>query len=61
MVGGVIRCLGSTQRLRTTYGKGYQIEFDISVPDVTATTAQCGVLVERLKTIVPTYGIGVYI
>jgi ATP-binding cassette subfamily A (ABC1) protein 1 len=26
MVGGVLRCLGSAQRLRTRYGHGYQIE-----------------------------------
>ena len=25
MVGGVLRCLGSTQRLRTRYGHGYQV------------------------------------
>lgn len=53
MVGGVVRCLGSTQRLRTTYGKGYQIEFDITVPDVVSTSAKCASMVEKLKAIVP--------
>jgi len=33
MVGGVMRCLGSTQRLRTRYGHGYQIELTMVIPD----------------------------
>ena len=32
MVGGVMRCLGSAQRLRTKYGKGYQIEIGVELP-----------------------------
>ena len=28
MVGGVLRCLGSTQRLRTRYGHGYQVRLE---------------------------------
>lgn len=33
MVGGVLRCLGSAQRLRSKYGAGYQIEIGLVVPD----------------------------
>jgi len=32
MVGGVLRCLGSAQRLRSKYGNGYQIEFGMVIP-----------------------------
>jgi ATP-binding cassette subfamily A (ABC1) protein 3 len=32
MVGGVLRCLGSAQRLRNKYGNGYQIEIGMVVP-----------------------------
>jgi len=32
MVGGVLRCLGSSQRLRSVYGHGYQIEIGIALP-----------------------------
>merc|ERR1711871_1278666 len=32
MVGGVMRCLGSAQRLRTKYGKGYQTEIGVELP-----------------------------
>merc|ERR1719267_89658 len=32
MVGGVLRCLGSTQRLRSLYGLGYQLEIGLSHP-----------------------------
>ena len=34
MVGGVLRCLGSSQRLRTRYGHGYQIEIGMMIPDL---------------------------
>jgi len=33
MVGGVLRCLGSSQRLRSRYGLGYQIELTFVIPD----------------------------
>lgn len=33
MVDGVMRCLGSSQRLRNKYGLGYQIEILLRVPD----------------------------
>ena len=32
MVGGKLRCLGSTQHLRTLYGRGYQIEMSFRIP-----------------------------
>lgn len=34
MVGGVLRCLGSSQRLRTKYGHGFQIEIGMVIPTV---------------------------
>jgi ATP-binding cassette, subfamily A (ABC1), member 3 len=45
MVGGVIRCIGSTQHLRTQYGKGYQIEFDMEIPTTDEVEAQCAAIV----------------
>eukprot|EP01038_Epipyxis_sp_PR26KG_P008312 gene8312-11246_t len=33
MVGGVLRCLGSSQHLRTHYGHGYQMEIGMILPD----------------------------
>ena len=32
MVGGVLRCLGSNQRLRSRYGLGYQVEMSMIIP-----------------------------
>ncbi len=32
MVGGVLRCLGSAQRLRARYGHGFQIEIGLALP-----------------------------
>ena len=32
MVGGVLRCLGSAQRLRSKYGSGYQLEIGMVLP-----------------------------
>ena len=32
MVGGVLRCLGSNQRLRSRYGLGYQLEISLVIP-----------------------------
>jgi ATP-binding cassette, subfamily A (ABC1), member 3 len=40
MVGGVLRCLGSSQRLRSRYGLGYQIEIGMTVPDMATVSAQ---------------------
>merc|ERR1711871_568275 len=41
MVGGVMRCLGSAQRLRTKYGRGYQIEIGMAVPNSTSISKEC--------------------
>lgn len=46
MVGGVMRCLGSAQRLRSRYGHGYQIEFGFVIPSQNQITAQ----VEKILT-----------
>jgi ATP-binding cassette subfamily A (ABC1) protein 3 len=32
MVGGVLRCLGSSQHLREKYGLGFQLEFNLNIP-----------------------------
>lgn len=34
MVGGVLRCLGTGQRLRDRFGLGYQIEISFTLPEV---------------------------
>ncbi len=41
MVGGVMRCLGSAQRLRSKYGKGYQIEMGLEIPQAHVVTTMC--------------------
>lgn len=35
MVGGKLKCLGSSQRLRSRYGHGYQMEVSYQIPDET--------------------------
>jgi len=47
MVGGVMRCLGSAQRLRTKYGKGYQIEFGMEIPSVDEVSEYANQLVQQ--------------
>ena len=42
MVGGVLRCLGSSQRLRTKYGHGFQIEIGMMIPSIEEITVQSG-------------------
>ena len=47
MVGGVLRCLGSSQRLRTKYGHGYQIEIGMVIPladAIAEKVVQCSVV-----------------
>lgn len=34
MVGGVLRCIGSSQRLRSRYGHGFQIEIGFQIPTI---------------------------
>lgn len=47
MVGGVMRCLGSAQRLRSKYGKGYQIEIGLEIPSLDQVTAFADALVQK--------------
>ena len=42
MVGGVLRCLGSSQRLRGKYGHGFQIEVGIVIPSAADVLVQSG-------------------
>jgi ABC-type sugar transport system ATPase subunit len=51
MVGGVMRCLGSAQRLRTKYGRGYQIEIGMAVPSTTNIGKQCIQLKEMMENV----------
>jgi len=49
MVGGVMRCIGSAQRLRNKYGDGYQIEIGMSLPPATAINDLCKKLAVTLS------------
>jgi len=49
MVGGVLRCLGSAQRLRSRYGNGYQIEVSLVIPDADAIAAKAAEIMSILK------------
>jgi len=49
MVGGVLRCLGSAQKLRNRYGDGYQIEIGMSLPPATAINDFCKSLLSTLN------------
>jgi ATP-binding cassette, subfamily A (ABC1), member 3 len=40
MVGGVLRCLASSQRLRSKYGHGYQIEIGMVIPSANVVAAK---------------------
>lgn len=48
MVGGVLRCLGSSQRLRSKYGHGYQIEISIVIPSPADVVAQTTIISSTL-------------
>lgn len=48
VVGGVMRCLGSPQHLRTSYGDGFQVEIDMIVPTLDEVAHQCRVLAEMI-------------
>ena len=41
MVGGVLRCLGSGQRLRSKYGHGYQVEIKFNIPSPEMMSDEC--------------------
>jgi len=47
MVGGVMRCLGSAQRLRSKYGKGYQIEIGLEIPSLEEVTRFADQLIQK--------------
>lgn len=49
MVGGALRCLGSSQRLRSRYGTGYQLEFGFTIPSEEQMMAQVNQLVNSLN------------
>lgn len=49
MVGGVLRCLGSGQRLRSQYGRGYQVELGLVVPDAEIILDQATKILTTLK------------
>ena len=49
MVGGVLRCLGSGQRLRSQYGRGYQLELGLMVPDSEIIHEQATKMLKALK------------
>ena len=49
MVGGVLRALGSSQRLRTRYGHGYQIEIGFHIPDSNQISTQEAILLNLLN------------
>mmetsp|Transcript_30098 Transcript_30098/g.30579 ORF Transcript_30098/g.30579 Transcript_30098/m.30579 type:complete len:1840 (-) Transcript_30098:237-5756(-) len=46
MVGGVLRCLGSGQRLRSRYGLGFQIELVLRLPSAEETDAKLQQIVQ---------------
>lgn len=49
MVDGVMRCLGSSQRLRSLYGLGFQMEILLKVPEDEAVAAGVAELVAALN------------
>lgn len=49
MVGGVLRCLGSCQRLRSRYGLGYQIEILMEFPEADEIAAISENLLKSVK------------
>lgn len=49
MVGGVMRCLGSPQHLRTLYGDGFQIEINMEVPPAEQIDAQLNLIMSMLS------------
>jgi ATP-binding cassette, subfamily A (ABC1), member 3 len=53
MVGGALRCLGSSQRLRSRYGTGYQLEFGFVIPSDDQIVTQVNQLVSSLNLTLP--------
>ena len=48
MVGGVLRCLGSAQHLRTKYGDGLQIEIGMVLPSPESIAEHCSTLLKLI-------------
>ena len=42
-----MRCLGSAQRLRSKYGKGYQIEIGLEIPSLEEVTGFADQLIQK--------------
>ena len=53
MVGGVLRCLGSSQRLRTKYGHGFQIEIGMMIPSAESIANQSVSICDTLGSATP--------
>ncbi len=49
MVGGVLRCLGSSQHLRTKYGHGYQIEIGMVLPSTDDIQAKADQIIAAIE------------
>jgi ATP-binding cassette subfamily A (ABC1) protein 3 len=49
MVGGILRCLGSSQRLRSRFGHGIQIEIGMVIPNAEAQSVKCADLFAALQ------------
>ena len=49
MVGGVMRCLGSAQKLRSRYGHGYQIEIGMIIPDAASLAERVTMMLQMLN------------
>ena len=50
----MLRCLGSSQRLRTRYGHGFQIEIGMMIPESTEIAAQTSAIIATLARTTPT-------
>lgn len=53
MVGGKLKCLGPSQRLRSRYGHGYQIEVSFCIPDEQVVGNLVATIISSSQTTVP--------
>ena len=53
MVGGALRCLGSSQRLRSRYGHGFQIELGMALPPPESISSQAAAIVTASGKAIP--------
>ena len=51
MVGGVLRCLGSSQHLKSKYGMGYQIEISFVIPKQEIVEAEASRILDKLASL----------